>query len=263
MESLPLPQHVRVINKGENHDLIVIEPCWPGYGTTLANSLRRVLLSALPGAAVTSIKINSVNHEFSSLPGVKEDIIDIILNLKRLRLKVFSQEPVKIFLKASGEAEVTSKNIKATSDVEIISKDLHIATLTNKAAELDMELTVSMGRGYSSVEAREKEKMELGQIAMDAIFSPVTHVGFSIEDTRVGQVTNFDKVTMDITTDGSITPLDAVKHASQILVDHFNFIAQDQASTKNEAEVVTDVAVVEEEAKKATKKRGRPKKEIS
>ena len=261
MESLPLPQHIKVINKGLNHDLVVIEPCWPGYGTTLGNSLRRVLLSGLPGAAVTSVKINSVNHEFSSLPGVKEDVIDIILNLKRLRLKIFSDVPVKISLKASGEGQVTAKNIKATSDVEIINHDLHIATLTDKKAELDMELTVANGRGYLPVEAREKEKMELGQIAMDAIFSPVVHVGFSVEDTRVGQVTNFDKVTMDVSTDGSISPLEAVKQASQILVDHFNFIAQGQApATEAETEAEAETSV---DDKPAAKKRGRPKKEAA
>ncbi|MFH1866807.1 MAG: DNA-directed RNA polymerase subunit alpha [Patescibacteria group bacterium] len=261
MESLPLPKVVQVVNKGNHYDSIIIEPCWPGYGTTLANALRRVLLSSLPGAAVTMVKINNVSHEFSTLPGVKEDVVDIMLNLKLLRLKVFSDEPVKIQLKASGEKIVTAKDIKSTSDVEVINKDLLIATLTEKKAELDIELTVANGRGYSPVESREKEKIELGQIAIDSIFGPVIKVGFNVEDVRVGQVTNFDKITLEVETDGTISPLEAVKEASKILVDHFNFIVNQSAGeTKEETPVVE--AVAEEEGKKVAKKRGRPKKEV-
>ncbi len=260
MESIPLPKNLRVINLGKNHDSIVIEPCFPGYGTTLANTLRRVMISSLPGSAVTAVKVVGVSHEFSSLPGIKEDLVEILLNLKRLRLKVYNVEPVKILLKASGEKEVMAGDIKTTSDVEIINKDLHLATLTEKKAELEMELTVRQGRGYVPVENREKEKAELGQIAVDAIFTPIVKVGFNIEDVRVGQVTNYDKITFDIETDGTISPLQSVQEASKILVDHFNFILSERTKTL-ELETIT-VDVVEELDKKVVKKRGRPKKEI-
>ncbi|MFH1111631.1 MAG: DNA-directed RNA polymerase subunit alpha [Patescibacteria group bacterium] len=261
MESLPLPQHLKVINLGKHHDSITIEPCFPGYGITLANALRRVMISSLPGAAVTAVKVVSVSHEFSSIPGVKEDVVDILLNLRRLRLIVHNSEPVKIILKASGEREVTATDIKTTSDVEIISKDLHIATLTEKKAELEMELTVRQGRGYVPVESSDKEKEELGQIAVDAIFTPIVKVGFNIEDVRVGQTTNFDRIIFDIETDGTVSPLEAICEASKILINHFNFIINEDSSV-GESVAATDETIVEEN-KPVAKKRGRPKKEIN
>ncbi|MFA4937320.1 MAG: DNA-directed RNA polymerase subunit alpha [Patescibacteria group bacterium] len=260
MESIPLPQQLKVINLGKHRDSIIIEPCWPGYGTTLANALRRVMISSLPGSAVIAVKVISASHEFSALAGVKEDIVDIMLNLKRLRMKVHSIEPVTILLKASGEKKVTAADIKATSDVEIINKDLHLATLTEKKAELEMELTVRQGRGYVPVENREKEKAELGHIAVDAIFTPIVKVGFNIEDVRVGQTTNYDKITFDIETDGTISPQEAIQEASKILVDHFNFILTERTKTAEDNVIVVEVA--EESDKKVAKKRGRPKKEI-
>lgn len=262
MTSIPLPNQINVVNVGKNHDQIIIEPCWPGYGTTLANALRRALLSSLPGGAVTAVKVTGVSHEFSSLPGVKEDLVDIILNLKRLRLKVLSAEPVKIVLQVSGEKEVRAADIKTTSDVEIINKDLHIATLTDKKATLDMELVVQQGRGYVPVESRENEKVELGQIAVDAIYTPIIRVGFHVEDVRVGQVTNFDKIILDIETDGTITPLEAVKQASQILVDHFNFMTEQQVDSMTTKEELVESVMTDVE-QRPVKKRGRPKKEVS
>ncbi|MEK7161895.1 MAG: DNA-directed RNA polymerase subunit alpha, partial [Patescibacteria group bacterium] len=168
MEVIPLPNHGRVTDLGNNKYSLILEPLYPGYGVTIGNTMRRVLLSSLPGAAVTAVKIKFVDHEFSTIPNVKEDVIQIILNLKLLRVKSFSNEPVKVSLKAKGETVVTAANIKETDQVQIINKDLHIATLDNKNAEFDMELTIEQGRGYVPVEARENQKLELGVIGVDA-----------------------------------------------------------------------------------------------
>ncbi len=261
MQSIPLPQTIKSVNIDTNHDQVIIEPLFPGFGTTVGNVLRRVLLSSLPGAAITQVKVSGVNHEFSTLPGVKEDMVDIILNLKTVKFKLHSEGPVKVQLKASGEKEVTGADIKTTSDVEVLNKDQFIATLTDKKAEIDMELTVENGRGYVTVESKDRKDLELGQIAIDSIFTPIVQVGLNVEDVRVGQQTNFDKVTLDIKTDGSISPLEAVKYAANIIVDHFNFIMG--GSKLVEAAVVEATAVLKEVAgeEKKAKKRGRPKKD--
>ena len=197
----------------------------PGYGATIANPLRRVLLSSLEGAAVTSIKIKGVDHEFSSIPSVMEDVIQLILNVKRMRFKLYSDEPVKVSLHVKGEKEVTAGDIKITSDIEVINTDQHIATLTDKKAELDMELDIEKGVGYVPVEQRQKDKLAIGAIAIDAIFSPVKSVNFVVENIRVGQRIDFNKVVMEVETDGSIEPEEALKKASEILVDHFKLVS--------------------------------------
>lgn len=225
MEEISLPTKIEISKSQKNKASLVIEPCFPGYGLTLGNSLRRVLLSSLPGAAVTAVKIKGADHEFSALPFVDEDVVRIILNLKQLRLKVHRNEPVKIFLKAKGEREVTAKDIKATSDVEIANPELHIATLTDKKAELDMELTVARGRGYQPVEQREGEKREIGEIAVDAIFTPIQKVSYQIDNIRVGEMTNYDKLNIDIETDGTMTPKEAMEKAAEVLVSHFSLLA--------------------------------------
>lgn len=263
MEALSLPQRVTSESKGGNRAIITIEPCYPGYGTTLGNALRRVLLSSLNGAGVTAVKINGVDHEFSALPGMKEDMVDFILNVKQLRVKSYANEPVSIKLNVSGDREVTAADIKATSDVEVLNKELHLATLTDKKANLDVEFVVSQGRGYVPVESREGEKLPIGTIAIDTLYTPIKRVGYTVENVRVGQMTNFDKLTFDMETDGSITPLEAVKKASQILIDHFMVITN-QESVAKEVAVESDDAVSEtvtEAEPKAGKKRGRPKKE--
>jgi len=271
METLSLPQHVTAEEIGLHRARIVIEPCYPGYGTTLGNALRRVLLSSLPGAAVTAVKISKVDHEFSTLPGVKEDVVDLLLNIKQIRCKVFSAEPVNVHLKVTGEKDVTAGDIETTSDVEVINKDLHLATLTDKKASLEIVFTVEQGRGYITVETREKEKLDIGTIAVDAIYTPVKRVGYAVENVRVGQMTNYDKLTLDVETDGSINPLEAVKQASTILIDHFMVIKGDdsKATSVVEDSVVEPKVVVEEkvaedelESRPTPKKRGRPKKEI-
>jgi len=225
MEELLLPSKIEMIpGKDERHATFIMEPCFHGYGTTIGNALRRVLLSSLPGAAVTAVKIKGVTHEFSSLPGVKEDTLEVILNLKALRLRLFTDEPVRLRLTANGETEVTAADIEKNADVEIVNPDMHVATLTDKNAELEMEIFVSKGRGYLPTEERGKEKAELGVIAIDSVFSPVREVGFRVENVRVGQITNFDKLVMDIETDGTITPAESMDMSAKILIDHFTLI---------------------------------------
>src|SRR6185369_12927696 len=224
MEAISLPNRAKVEDLGDNKYEVTLEPLYPGYGVTIGNAMRRVLLSSMPGAAVTSVKIKFVDHEFSTIPNVKEDVIQIILNLKQLRLKSFSAEPVKLSLKVKGEKIVTADQIKETDQVQVINKDLHIATLDNKNSELDMELTVEQGRGYVPVEARENLKPEVGVIAIDAIFTPVKSVHFDVSNVRVGQLTNFDKLEVVMETDGSLTGQEASDIAAHILVDHFSMI---------------------------------------
>jgi len=222
---LQLPEKIKMLSKDGNKAKFEIYPLMPGYGATIANPLRRVLLSSLMGSAITSIKIKGVEHEFSSIPGILEDLIEIILNIKKIRLKSYSNEPVKLTLSVSGEQEVRAKDIKLTSDVEVINGDQHIATITEKRASLEMELEVEKGIGYIPVEQRKKEKLSIGVIAIDAIFSPVKSVNFSIENIRLGQRIDYNKIIIEIETDGSIQPEKALKDSSEILIDHFKIIS--------------------------------------
>lgn len=267
MEKIPLPSNISAIPGAKpNEAVISIQPCHPGFGTTLGNALRRVLLSSLPGGAVTAFKIKGASHEFTALPHVAEDLVEISLNLKQLRLKVHSDQPVRIELKAKGEKKVTGKDIKATSDVEIISKDLVIATLTDKDAEFEMELIVAQGRGYVPTEMREKEVIEAELIAIDAIYTPVRNVGFKIENVRVGQMTNYENLVLTIETDGSIVPLEALTQANDILIEHFKFI-EANAENANEAlaapettEEVAEDKVVETDSTEETTEEKKPRK---
>ncbi len=225
MESIFLPSKM-FLTPGvqENESILTIEPLHHGYGTSVGNALRRVLLSSLPGSAVTAMKIRGVQHEFAGLTGVKEDILDIGLNLKLLRLKVHSDEPVVLTLKAKGNSVITAGDIEKNADVEIVNPDLVIATLTSKTAVLDMEITVEKGRGYSTTETRNEHKQEIGLIYLDALFSPVKTVGLKVENTRVGEVTNYDKLIMNIITDGTITAQEATEQATKIILNHFSWI---------------------------------------
>ncbi len=225
MESILLPSKIRFTKSERAHEgILTIEPCTQGYGTTLGNAMRRVLLSSLPGAAVTAVKIKGVDHEFSTLQHVKEDALEIILNLKALRMKLHASEPVKLTLSTKGEKVVTAADFSKNADVEIINSDLVIATLTDKSAHFEMEITISPGRGYRSTEERVKEKMELGTIAIDALYSPVLNVSYKVEATRVGEKTDYDKLVLHIETDGTMDPLDACNSAVAILLDHFNLL---------------------------------------
>ncbi|KKT80812.1 MAG: DNA-directed RNA polymerase subunit alpha [Candidatus Yanofskybacteria bacterium RIFCSPHIGHO2_02_FULL_44_12b] len=242
---LQLPEKVKVLSKEGNRATFEIGPLMPGYGATVANPLRRVLLSSLEGTAVTSIKIKGVEHEFTTIPGVLEDVIEVILNVKNIRFNLHAEGPVKLTLNVSGEREVTAGDIKLTSEVELINIDQHIATLTDKKAEFDMELELQRGVGYVSIEDRRKEKLAIGVIAIDAIFSPVKLVNFNIENVRVGERIDYNKVTMDVETDGSLEPEAALKKASEILMDNLKVISEVEIPEKRE----------KPEAKKPVKKK--------
>lgn len=241
MEALPLPNHAQVTDLGNNKYSLTLEPLYPGYGVTIGNTMRRVLLSSMPGAAVTAVKIKFADHEFSTIPHVKEDVIQIILNLKQLRVKSFSDEPVKLILKEKGEKVVTAASFKETDQVQIVNKDLYIATLDNKNADLEMEIVVEQGRGYLPVEARENHKPEIGMIAVDAIFTPIKSVHFDVSNVRVGQLTNYDKLELFIETDGTLTGQEASDIAAHILVDHFTMMFSTDFA-KVETETVADSA---------------------
>lgn len=229
-----LPEEVKILSKSGPRATFEISPLMPGYGATIANPLRRVLLSSLEGAAVTAIKIKGVDHEFSSIPGVAEDIIQIILNVKKIRFKLHSDEPVKVMVSVKGEKRVTAEDIKLTSNVEVINTDQNIATLTDKKADFEMELDIEKGVGYVPVEQRQKEKLAIGAIAIDAIFSPVKLVNFTVENVRVGHRIDFNKIVMDIETDGSIEPEEALNKASEILVKHFEATGSVKVTAKGE-----------------------------
>jgi DNA-directed RNA polymerase subunit alpha len=227
MESLLLPSKIR-FTRGERptQGVLVAEPFAQGYGTTVGNALRRVLLSSLPGAAITSVKIKGVEHEFSAIPHVKEDVLEVILNLKAIRLKSFSAEPVKLSLSVKGEKAVTAADFRANADVEIVNPEALIATLTDKGATLEMEVTIEQGRGYRTTDDRSKEKLELGTIAIDALYSPVLNVSYKVEATRLGDRTDYDKLVLSIETDGTVDPLDAAKSAVEILSDHLSLLKE-------------------------------------
>ncbi len=223
---LQLPEQIKVVAKDGNKATFEISPLMPGYGPTIANPLRRVLLSSLTGTAVTSIKIKGAEHEFSTIPGVMEDAIEIILNVKRLRFNLHGDGPVKLTLEGNGEKKLTGKDIKLSSDVELINEDQHIVTLTEKKASFNMELEIEKGVGYVPVEQRRKEKLPIGVISIDAIYSPVKSVNFAVENIRVGEKINYNKVIMEIETDGSIQPEQALKSATEIILDHFKIVAE-------------------------------------
>jgi len=263
MEPIRLPTKIELTPGAEKHQAtLVVEPCFQGYGTTLGNALRRVLLSSLPGAAVTAVKITGAQHEFSTLPNIKEDVLELILNLKQLRLRVHSDEPVRLTLKKTGEGKVKAKDIQPNSEVEIANPELHIATITDENGELEMEIFCAKGRGFVTTEDRGKEK-EIGVIAIDSIFTPVRNVGYQVVDTRVGQITNFDKLILTVETDGTITAKDAIEQATKLLLEHFELL-RDLSGKEGTvpAELVAEEPAAEvveegtgEEPKKAKKKK--------
>ncbi|MFD1021233.1 DNA-directed RNA polymerase subunit alpha [Thalassobacillus hwangdonensis] len=199
----------------------VVEPLERGYGTTLGNSLRRILLSSLPGAAVTSVQIDGVLHEFSTIEGVVEDVTTVILNLKKLALKIYSDEEKTLEIDVQGEGKVTAADITHDSDIEVLNPELHIATLDSNA-KLTMRITAERGRGYRPAEGNNHEELPIGVIPVDSIFTPVSRVTYQVENTRVGQTSNFDKLTLDVWTDGSIRPEEAVSLGAKIYMEHLN-----------------------------------------
>ncbi len=224
MNNITLPKAPSLIKTEGNLGVFEINDIYPGYGVTLANALRRVILSSLTGAAITAVKIKNVAHEFSTLSGIKEDAVEIILNLKQVRFKFYGTEPVKLSLNAKGEKKVTAGDIEAKGQVKIMNPEAHIATMTGKNTELEMEITVEKGMEYLTPESQGKEKKEIGVIFIDAVFSPIRKVGYSVENVRVGQRTDYNKIIFEIETDGSITPEEALDSAVSILIEQFSAI---------------------------------------
>ena len=233
---IPLPLPPKVIQKKKNQASFEVEGLYPGYGVTVGNALRRVLLSSLQGAAVTEVKIKGASHEFSALPGVLEDTIMIILNIKNLRFKIFEGESHKITLKVKKEGAVTGADFECPSQVKLANPELHIATITDKKVEFEIELTVERGIGYVPKDQMKRGKAEIGAIVIDAIYTPIKNVNFQVENMRVGDRTDFDKLSLEIETDGTITPEEAFFEACNILIKHFNIIFQGKAGDEVEAE---------------------------
>ena len=222
----------------------VCEPLERGYGITLGNSLRRILLSSLPGAAITSIKVDGVQHEFTTIPGIVEDVVEIILNLKNVRLKIHDNEEKNLKIDVDGEGEVTAGDIVGDANVEILNPDLHICTIA-EGGKLHMELTANRGRGYNPSSKNKNANQPIGVIAIDSIYTPVKKVNFYVENTRVGQITDYDKLTIELWTDGSLAPDEALSLAAKVMNEHLALFIDLSEATKN-----TEIMVEKEESKK-------------
>jgi len=226
LDIIVLPE-IKCIKESDTEAVFVVEPLSPGYGVTIGNSLRRTLLSSLEGAAITAVKIEGATHEFSTLPHIKEDLVEIILNLKKVRIKMHSEEPIKLQLSAKKSGPVTAAMFSVNPEVEIVNPDLVLANLDSDKGKLEMEITINKGRGYLPTEQRENEKNPIGAIAIDALFNPVTKVNFAVENTRVGGQTNLDKLTLEICTDGTVNAKDTLDYAANILVSHFSLFTSE------------------------------------
>ena len=232
---------VAEISEDKKYGKFVVEPLERGYGITLGNSLRRIMLSSLPGAAVSQVKIEGVLHEFSSIPGVKEDVTEIIMNIKSLAIKNTSEtnEAKTAYIEFEGEGIVHASDIQADQDIEILNPDLVIATLSGKDTKLYMELTITKGRGYVSADRNKHDDLPIGVIAIDSIYTPVERVNVTVENTRVGQITDFDKLTLDVHTNGTLVPDEAVSLAAKVLSEHLSLFI-DLSESAQKAEVMTE-----------------------
>ncbi|HTW96372.1 MAG TPA: DNA-directed RNA polymerase subunit alpha [Candidatus Methylomirabilis sp.] len=267
MESIAKPNKIEFLPGAKPHEAIVtVEPFYPGYGMTIGNSIRRVLLSSLVGTAVTGVKINGASHEFTTLPYIKEDVLEMIMNLKQLKLTMFADDEVKLELDVHGKKTVTAGDIKKDSRAEVVNPDLVICDITDNAGSLSLEITVGKGRGYRPVEAIEKKNTEVGYIEMDAFFSPVLECGLKVENVRVGKMTNWDKLMITIKTDGSISPEQAFNDAAKILQEQVGALfeaekKEEAAEVKEEAAVAEEKSAEEVKEEKKAKKEKKPKKE--
>lgn len=262
MENFLLPSKIEFLESATpNASAVVVMPCYHGYATTLGNAYRRVLLSSLPGSAVEYFKIKGMQHEFTTVEGVKEDIVEIMLNLKQLAVKVFSDEPVKLELIKKGPGPVTAGDISLNSGVEIVNKDLVLATLT-KNKTLEMEIVVGRGRGYKPVEEKDRQNYDLGTIVVDSVYTPVKDVGYHVEYTRVGDITNYEKLTINIETNGTVSPREALRQATQILMDHFTIILQsaEQAGASEAFASLPTIAASSDEPSTAENAEAKPEK---
>lgn len=245
-KSIVLPSKPKIISEEDNKGVYEIDGFYPGYGFTIGNSLRRIILSSLPGSAITSLKIKGVDHEFSSIKGVKEDVVTIMLNIKRLRMKMFTDEPQTMTLKAKGVKTVTAKDIEAPGQMEIMNPELVIATLTEKDAELEIEMTVEKGIGFVTKDTIGKNKVEIGNIVLDANFTPITRVNYEVENMRVGDRTDFNRLRIFIETDGSITPKEALERSITIMIEQLNAIVgfEEKDEIFTEGEIAEDAETV-------------------
>ena len=221
---IPLPDQFKIIEKKKNYGRFGIKPLYPGYGTIIGVSLRKVLLSSLQGSAITEVRIKGVQHEFSVIDGVLEDVLHILMNLKQLRFRLFSEEPQKAILRIKGEREVKGQDLKIPSQLELVNPQAHIAFLTDKKAELEMEVKIEKGIGYQQERDSKEGKLEIGVLPLDAIFTPIKKVNYRVENIRVQERTDFDNLTIGIETDGTISPQEALFKASGILIQHFSLI---------------------------------------
>lgn len=233
LNNLVLPK-IEIEASSQNYGHFVISPLESGYGITLGNSLRRVLLSSLPGAAVSSIRISGVHHEFSTIPHVREDATRLILNVKQIRLRSQSEDPVRIYVEVAHEGPITAGDLVCPPEVTVVNPDLYLLTADSNDVDLDIELVVERGRGYSPAE--ERTRLPLGEIPVDAIFSPVKKAAYRVERTRIGQQTDYDKLNLEIWTDGTISPEDALRDAADILVQHLTLLAGAQTTVVEQAE---------------------------
>ncbi len=247
--NVTLPSKPRVVSEEENRGTFEIDGLYPGYGHTLGNSLRRIILSSLPGAAITQVKISGVEHEFSTIAGVKEDVITLLLNIRRIRLALHSDEPVTMTLKANGIGSVTAKDITAPSQIEILSLDEHIAEITNKSTKLEIEMTVERGLGYVPREVHQKDKVEIGTIALDAVFTPIRRANYEVENMRVGDRTDYNRLRLIIETDGTYSPRQALEKSIEIMIHQLKSVIgfQDQANETAEVKAKPEAAAVAEE----------------
>lgn len=245
--NVTLPSKPRVVHEEENRATFEIDGLYPGYGHTLGNSLRRIILSSLPGAAITQVKIDGVAHEFSAIDGVKEDVIVILLNLRRIRLALHSDEPVTITLKKNGLGVVTAGDITTPSQVEILNPEQPICEITNKSTKLEMELRVEKGLGYVPREVHMKEKMEIGAIAMDAVFTPIRRANYEVENMRVGDRTDYNRLRITLETDGTYSPREALEKSIEIMIHQLKAVIGFQ---EEHVHAAAPVAAAPVEAKK-------------
>lgn len=247
-----LPSQPKIVSEDGFSGVYEIDGLYPGYGHTLGNSLRRIILSSLPGAAITSVKIDGVPHEFSTKEGVKEDIITILLNLKKVRFALSTDDPQTVSFSVKGVKEVTASDIKISGQVEVLNKDQHIATLTDKNSSLDIEMTIEKGLGYVSKDVLQKEKVEVGTIALDATFTPIRRVNYEVEGMRVGERTDYNRLKISVETDGTLTPREALENSISIMIKQLKAIVgfTEEVEEEEVAEEVSEISkkeVVEEE----------------
>jgi DNA-directed RNA polymerase subunit alpha len=247
--NVALPSKPRVIKEEEFSGVFEIDGLYPGYGHTLGNSLRRIILSSLPGAAITQVKIDGVDHEFSTMAGIKEDVVTLLLNLKRVRLLMHSDTPLILTLKVSGAQVVTAAQITAPSQITILNPEQKIAEITDKGTTLNIELTVEHGLGYVPREVHQKEKVDIGTIALDAVFTPIRRVNYEVENMRVGDRTDYNRLRVFIETDGTLTPKAALENSIEIMIHQLKAIIGFQDSVQRPTEVAAqDAEVVGEDA---------------